>query len=134
MAGGAWMKKIARYLSNNSSDDCPYDILHCNDYRDTILPEGGVHNQLKDYEQRIVIAWSFGVWVANQVGLSNVTKAIALNGTLSPINTFKGIAPPISKPLWTITTNTTVSVSCAEFVVGIVVTRHLNPWLPSAQY
>jgi len=87
-------EKIARYLSNNSSDDCPYDILHCNDYRDTILPEE-VHNQLKNYEQRIVIAWSFGVWVANQVGLSNVTKAIALNGTLSPINTFKGIAPPI---------------------------------------
>lgn len=87
-------ERIALYLSDNTNTDFPYNILHCNDYRDITLPED-IHNQLKDYEQRIVIAWSFGVWAANQAGLCNVTNAIALNGTLAPINTFKGISPPI---------------------------------------
>lgn len=87
-------ERIAHYLSDNTSADFPYDILHCNDYRDTALPEE-IHHQLKAYDHRIVIAWSFGVWAANQAGLSNVSKAIAFNGTLTPINTFKGISQPI---------------------------------------
>lgn len=87
-------QNIALYLNKNSSADFPYDILHCHDYRDTTLPDE-VHHQLSTYEQRTVIAWSLGVWAASRAELCNISHAIAINGTLSPINTFKGISPTI---------------------------------------
>ncbi len=87
-------ENIVFFLNDNSGPDFPYDILHCNDYRDTNLPDE-IHQQLKSYDERVIIAWSLGVWAASRSGLRNISQAVAINGTLSPINTFKGISPHI---------------------------------------
>lgn len=87
-------EQIAHYLYDQDTTALPYDILHFHDYRDTAIADD-VRKQLDTYDERILIAWSMGVWAASRAGLKNISRAIAINGTLYPINTFKGIEPTI---------------------------------------
>lgn len=66
------------------------DVCVCFDYR---TPELDI-KQFQAYKEIEVIAWSLGVFVANQVLLNSglpVTRAVAINGTLYPRNDEKGI-------------------------------------------
>ncbi len=72
------------------------DICMCYDY--TTLDS--LEEDFSAYQKVIVVAWSLGVWAAGEV-LSkttiNIEKAIALNGTLQPVDVRFGIAPSIFK-------------------------------------
>ncbi|MCF6176922.1 MAG: DUF452 family protein [Victivallaceae bacterium] len=66
-----------------------FDLLEINDYTtSTPLPA------LQEYDQTILIAWSLGVFTAAQCAIKP-DLAIAINGTLRPINETFGIPPEI---------------------------------------
>ena len=70
------------------------DLMYCYDYRDLSFDT----KLLSGYQDIRVMAWSLGVWVANQI-LSKlnlpVSQATAINGTLHPIDGEQGIPAAI---------------------------------------
>lgn len=70
------------------------DLCICYDYTDLTFDS----SVLKTYKEIRLIAWSFGVWVAATI-LSHqnlpISRSIAINGTLFPVNEEKGISPTI---------------------------------------
>ncbi|MEE6075213.1 DUF452 family protein [Avibacterium paragallinarum] len=63
------------------------DLLLCYDYQDLAL-----NVDLSPYSQIRVVAWSMGVWVANQVlGQTPLVSATAINGTGKPCDDAMGI-------------------------------------------
>ena len=71
--------------------DDGYDIVFVNDYRDlnVDLPD------LQHYQQRLLLAWSFGVasysaW-QKQNKFPNFDRMIAINGTMQAVDRFHGI-------------------------------------------
>lgn len=63
------------------------DLLLCYDYQDLAL-----NVDLSPYSQIRVVAWSMGVWVANQVlGQTPLVSATAINGTGRPCDDEMGI-------------------------------------------
>lgn len=85
---------IAGYLQSNTSPGFCYDILHCYDYRSTIMP-ADVLESVAGYDEIILVAWSLGVWAARHAGLEGITRALAVNGTMTPVNREKGIPPDV---------------------------------------
>ncbi len=91
--------------------DCKgYDVLMLNNYNnpkdfneDTIraikLPgKNGQNKTVNSYPNIYVVAWSLGVWAASQLlskNSINIKKAIAINGTLNPVNNNEGIPDSI---------------------------------------
>jgi pimeloyl-[acyl-carrier protein] methyl ester esterase len=73
------------------TEDC--DVLFCNDYRDDSV---GIDMQrlTEQYESIVVIGWSLGVCAAYDTCLpwqQQISKAIAINGTLTPVDDAFGI-------------------------------------------
>jgi biotin synthesis protein BioG len=71
-----------------------YDIFICYDYRNFTKQE----LEFNTYKEVSVIAWSLGVWVAEQLLVSHFpkfTKTIAINGTPQPIDNNLGIAEQV---------------------------------------
>ncbi|NMW22335.1 MAG: DUF452 family protein [Chlorobiaceae bacterium] len=87
--------RIAAYLLRESlaSDFLP-DFLLCYDYR-TLESELQFMKEVSCYKSITVIAWSFGVWVAQQTELPAIERAIAINGTLHPVDAGLGIPPEV---------------------------------------
>ena len=78
-SGWASDERLFSAFSNAEKDVCV-----CFDYRTL---EWGSETVFQAYREIEVIAWSLGVFVANQVLLNSglpVVKAIAINGTLYP--------------------------------------------------
>jgi pimeloyl-[acyl-carrier protein] methyl ester esterase len=71
----------------NSLSCTEFDVLEINDY--TTISELPV---LPEYDQTILIAWSLGVFTAAQCEIKS-DLAIAINGTLRPIDETYGIPP-----------------------------------------
>lgn len=74
-----------------------YDVMMLNDYRSLYLPES-FEEALDAYREIYVIAWSFGVWVAQSVleeWGDRIQGAIAVNGTTEPVHPRFGIPKPI---------------------------------------
>ena len=74
---------------------CPnHDILLLSDYT-TIQPD--FLEDIHGYDDVKVIAWSFGVFIANHYlpQIPNLSRAIAVNGTVHPIDNQRGIPQPI---------------------------------------
>ncbi|MGL5260834.1 MAG: pimeloyl-ACP methyl esterase BioG family protein [Bacteroides sp.] len=71
-----------------------YDLLLLSDYSDL---DHSFLREIELYESIVVIAWSFGVTIANYFlsYLSGVSLAIAVNGTVYPVDNDKGIPTPI---------------------------------------
>jgi len=68
-----------------------YDVVMFNEYHNFNFDK----SILDGYEQIFIVAWSLGVWVANNIIQSHnvkVNKTIAINGTLQPIDNLKGIS------------------------------------------
>lgn len=84
----------AHLLGESLSEEFTHDLLVCYDYR-TLEMEAGFMKEASRYRSITIVAWSFGVWVAQHTTLPPITKAIAINGTLYPINTEKGISPDV---------------------------------------
>jgi biotin synthesis protein BioG len=73
------------------SQEC--DVLMVYDYRELFTPHPGDFLPA-GYEQMILVAWSMGVWVAGFLlaGCSRLfASAVAVNGTLTPVNSTLGI-------------------------------------------
>ncbi|NEX11287.1 MAG: DUF452 domain-containing protein [Prosthecochloris sp.] len=87
-------EQIARYIHSSTPGTFEYDVLACHDYHDLLLPEED-RQRLAAYDERVVVAWSFGVYAALNSGLEHVGRAIALNGTPYPVSCSEGIAPEI---------------------------------------
>ncbi|MCD6527672.1 MAG: alpha/beta fold hydrolase [Desulfuromonas sp.] len=83
-------EQLGAHLLAKTPTDFGHDVLLCYDYRDLAIAQS-VLDELADYEQRLVIAWSLGVWAAAHAGLEDVVQAIAVNGTLEPISDQHGI-------------------------------------------
>lgn len=84
---------ICRILNSKNSDD----FLMFYDYKDLTLPVA-LDELCELYEKTTLIAWSFGVWVAEKVLSQKDIKfshKIALNGTGKPIDSEYGIPPEI---------------------------------------
>ncbi len=81
-------------FSESLSEEFSCDLLLCYDYRSPVLATE-VMVDLACYNDITIIAWSFGVWVAQHTALPPITRAIAINGTLYPVNAEKGIAPEV---------------------------------------
>lgn len=72
-----------------------YDVKAVNDYRDLSVFDRTVFSA---YSSVTVVAWSFGVWVANAVlgkTASGIYRAYAINGTLRPVDDLLGIPEKI---------------------------------------
>jgi biotin synthesis protein BioG len=71
------------------------DCMICYDYRTLEFDVA----QLATYTDITVIGWSMGVWAASQTLKQHpelpVTRRIAINGTLYPVDETRGIAPAI---------------------------------------
>lgn len=87
--GWACDEQIIRDLRFKDSD-----IVCFFDYSDEVL-DLKVDKQLNGYKNVVMLAWSFGVWVADflyaKKCLPNIDRAYALNGTLKPIDNDYGI-------------------------------------------
>lgn len=81
-------------LGKSLSEKFTMDLLLCYDYRNLELGSM-VMEEISHYNHITVVAWSFGVWAAQQTTLPPVTAALAINGTLSPIDAKKGIRPDV---------------------------------------
>ncbi|WP_076790219.1 DUF452 family protein [Chlorobium sp. KB01] len=91
--------RIARHLLDVSlregvDEDFNADLLACYDYRN-LEPEAEFMDDVSRYTEITVIAWSFGVWAAQQIMLPPIQRALALNGTLYPVDERKGIPPGV---------------------------------------
>ncbi len=84
----------AHLLAESLPEGFEADLLLCYDYR-TLEPEAGFMRELGSYRRITVVAWSFGVWVAQHVELPPVKCAIAINGTLHPVSAERGISPEV---------------------------------------
>ncbi|PKQ60333.1 hypothetical protein BZG02_19680 [Labilibaculum filiforme] len=74
-----------------------FDVLMCFDYREIIVPKQ-IERLFENYQEVHLVAWSFGVYVANMVYLpwkNLFASKIAINGSLQPIDNLKGIPPAI---------------------------------------
>ncbi|TRX64266.1 DUF452 family protein [Carboxylicivirga sp. M1479] len=107
----SWLHKtnaeqLILYFNGWSCDEKPFqflkskkaDVLMFYDYRSISLPEE-VLSQLDKYSRVYVVAWSFGVWVAQMLMYPikhKIYEAIAINGTLKPLDIECGIPLPIA--------------------------------------
>ena len=87
--------RVAAWLLRESlSAGLSQDILSCYDYH-TLECEPGFLNGISRYSRITVVAWSFGVWAAQHTELPPIERALAINGTLHPVDPVKGIPPEI---------------------------------------
>ncbi len=77
-------------LANSLEKGWNGDMLICYNYS-VLQLDMDVIEQVKHYKHRRLIAWSFGVWAAQQIPLPPIEQALAINGTLYPIDAEKGI-------------------------------------------
>jgi len=86
--------RIGTHLLSESLPEFTHDLLVFHDYC-SLEPEPEVMEEISRYNHITIVAWSFGVWAAQHTTLPPITKAIAINGTLYPINAEKGITPDV---------------------------------------
>lgn len=89
-------------------DTCGYDVVALYDYRSLQAPVGITDG----YSDITVVAWSFGVWVANRslaLGEIQANKAFAIAGSTNPVSDTEGI--PIAIFTGTVATLSVTSMS-----------------------
>ncbi len=67
-----------------------YDVLYVWDYRDKDFEP---KIDLNAYAERILLSYSYGVFISSLIDIENISKNIAINGTLCPIDRTFGINP-----------------------------------------
>jgi biotin synthesis protein BioG len=74
-----------------------YDICTCFDYRELETNEA---ERWRAYSEIVLVAWSMGVWAAEQVLADHelpIVQAIAINGTPSPVDDRWGIPRSVAQ-------------------------------------
>ncbi|NTU53825.1 MAG: DUF452 family protein [Chlorobiaceae bacterium] len=87
-------RRVADYLVSEWADWPGYEIVHLYDYRDLTLP-GWLLEKMNRARTIDLMAWSLGVWAAARAGFGKIDRAVAINGTLFPVDSGRGIAPEI---------------------------------------
>lgn len=102
-----WIKKennssLILFFAGWGADEKPvghltsegYDLLVASNYTDLSFNE-----DISSYDKITLISWSFGVFAASQTAplISNIKKAIAINGTPIPIDLKNGVPPKMFK-------------------------------------
>ncbi|MDD3150058.1 MAG: DUF452 family protein [Candidatus Gastranaerophilales bacterium] len=84
-------ENVVRHLNSNN-----YDVLTVYDYAN-LKNFDKIKNIITDYQDITIIAWSMGVWAAAKLAdyLPELKTAIAINGTLKPIDDNFGIPSAI---------------------------------------
>lgn len=94
-SGWGMDRRLAEGLASSLPPGRPFDVLACHDYR-TELFDPETFAAIATYERLTVVAWSFGVWAAVHARLPLVVAhAVALNGTLRPVDRHAGIDPEV---------------------------------------
>jgi biotin synthesis protein BioG len=70
------------------------DIAVLCDYRDLALP-GWLGEAMAEARSVDLAAWSLGVWAAANARLEKIDRAVAINGTPTPVDAERGIPPEI---------------------------------------
>lgn len=70
------------------------DLVLLYDYSDLSLPDW-LREAMHEADTIDIMAWSLGVWAASSAGLDRVDRAVAINGTLFPVDAERGIPPEI---------------------------------------
>ncbi|WP_294470407.1 DUF452 family protein [uncultured Bacteroides sp.] len=96
-------KHLLLFFAGWGMDETPFtdmrlahcDWMICYDYRSLEFDE----SLLRGYSEITLVGWSMGVWAASRImelypGLP-VSRSIAVNGTIYPVDESKGIAPII---------------------------------------
>lgn len=96
-------KHLLLFFAGWGMDETPFTDIHplhcdwmiCYDYRSLEFDE----SLLRGYSEITLVGWSMGVWAVSRImelypGLP-VSRSIAVNGTLHPVDESKGIAPTI---------------------------------------
>lgn len=96
-------KHLLLFFAGWGMDETPFTDMHpahcdwmiCYDYRSLEFDE----SLLRGYSEITLVGWSMGVWAASRImelspGLP-VSRSIAINGTIYPVDESKGIAPSI---------------------------------------
>ncbi len=88
-----WSMDENPFLGLHSND---YDVVTFYDYTDLNVDQQML-SEINEYPQITIVAWSFGVWTAAKLYdlFDNVKNAVAINGTLKPIDEKFGIPPKI---------------------------------------
>lgn len=80
-----------------------HDLLLFYDYRELDEPDPAVLLP-REYQRLSLLAWSMGVWVAGHLlagGRQQLSTAVAVNGTLTPIDDRAGIPAPAYEEMLT---------------------------------
>jgi biotin synthesis protein BioG len=93
-AGWGMDRRLADGLAASVPASRGCDLLSCSDYRTGEI-DSVTRNAFAAYDRITVVAWSFGVWTAVHTDLPMVSRAVALNGTLFPVDSRRGIAPEV---------------------------------------
>ena len=89
--GWSMDEEVISHLSSKN-----YDVITVYDYTNLDNVDE-LRTILKSYSKYSVIAWSLGVWCFSEIAelLPKPNLAVAINGTLSPIDEFSGISPSV---------------------------------------
>lgn len=87
-------RRVADWLASTWPDLPDRDIAVLYDYCDLSLP-GWLGEAIADSDSLYLVAWSLGVWAASNAGLARIDRAVALNGTPTPVDAERGIPPEI---------------------------------------
>ncbi|MFA6989838.1 MAG: pimeloyl-ACP methyl esterase BioG family protein [Candidatus Gastranaerophilaceae bacterium] len=93
-------KKLIIFFSGWAMDETPFkylfsrehDVLIFYDYSDFFIDKSLI-DKINSYKEIVIISWSMGVYVGSQVAkhFNKAKKAIAINGTLMPLDNVCGI-------------------------------------------
>jgi biotin synthesis protein BioG len=89
-------RNVAYLLHESLSGGFSADLAVCYDYR-KLETEPEFMNDISQYSRITIVAWSFGVWVAQHTELPPIERAIAVNGTMYPLDQKLGIPPEVFK-------------------------------------
>jgi biotin synthesis protein BioG len=89
-------RRVADWLLSASPEwsESGSDIVVLYDYRELTFPSWLVE-AIAVARSVDLLAWSLGVWAASNAGLMRVSRAVAINGTLWPVDACRGIPPDI---------------------------------------
>ncbi|AOS84839.1 hypothetical protein BIU88_12305 [Chlorobaculum limnaeum] len=89
-------RRVADWLTSAWPSGDVRDLAVLYDYRDLALP-AWLGEAMAGADSVDLVAWSLGVWAASNAGIGRVRRAVAINGTPTPVDAEGGIPPEIFK-------------------------------------
>jgi len=95
-------KRLILFCNGWGMDEHPFvpltsrewNVLMFYDYSSSLIPDLDLYGLFKDYREIVLVSWSMGVWVGQQLFSpfrEDLKTALAVNGTLCPVDDQYGI-------------------------------------------